>query len=56
VRIDSRRDADPYASAAATLAAWREEGAVARDPKPSLYLYAQKFPLPGGGDARARSA
>ncbi len=48
VRIDLCRDPDPYASAAATLAAWREEGAVAVDPKPSLYLYAQRFPLPDG--------
>jgi uncharacterized protein (DUF1015 family) len=49
VRIDLSREADPYASAAATLAAWREEGAVAPDQRPSLYLYAQKFPLPDGG-------
>ena len=48
VRIDLSRDPDPYGSAAATLAAWREEGAVAADAKPSLYLYAQKFPLPDG--------
>ena len=49
VRIDLSREADPYASAAATLAAWRDEGAVAADPTPSLYLYAQTFPLPDGG-------
>ena len=49
VRIDLSREADPYAGAAATLAAWREEGAVTRDQHPSLYLYAQKFPVPGGG-------
>lgn len=49
VRIDLSREADPYGSAAATLAGWREEGAVAADVKPSLYLYAQKFPLPDGG-------
>lgn len=48
VRIDLSREPDPYASAATTLAAWREEGAVAPDQKPSLYLYAQKFPLPDG--------
>ncbi len=28
VRIDLSREADPYASAAATLAEWRAEGAV----------------------------
>lgn len=48
VRIDLCRDPDPYAAAAATLAAWREEGAVVADPTPSLYLYAQRFPLPDG--------
>ena len=48
VRIDLSRDTDPYQSAAATLAAWRDEGAVAADETPSLYLYAQKFPLPDG--------
>ncbi|MCC6766769.1 MAG: DUF1015 domain-containing protein [Deltaproteobacteria bacterium] len=48
VRIDLCRDPDPYGGAAATLAAWREEGAVAVDANPSLYLYAQKFPLPDG--------
>ncbi len=48
VRVDLSREADPYASAAGTLAEWRAEGAVAADPKPSLYLYAQRFPLPDG--------
>jgi uncharacterized protein (DUF1015 family) len=48
VRIDLSRETDPYASAAETLAGWREEGAVAADDKPSLYLYAQKFRLPDG--------
>jgi uncharacterized protein (DUF1015 family) len=48
VRIDLSREADPYGSAARTLAEWRNEGAIAADAKPSLYLYAQKFPLPDG--------
>ena len=48
VRIDLSREADPYASAARTLGAWREEGAVVADPTPALYLYAQRFPLPDG--------
>ena len=48
VRIDLARDADPYGSAARTLAEWRAEAAVVRDQQPSLYLYAQKFPLPDG--------
>jgi uncharacterized protein (DUF1015 family) len=49
VRIDLCRDADPYASAARTLAAWRDEEAIVQDPTPALYLYAQRFPLPEGG-------
>lgn len=49
VRVDLSRDADPYASAAETLAAWCEEEALVRDPAPSFYLYAQRFPLPEGG-------
>jgi uncharacterized protein (DUF1015 family) len=48
VRIDLSREADPYGSAARTLAEWRAEGAIAPDPTPSLYLYAQRFPLPDG--------
>ena len=48
VRIDLSRDADPYGSAARTLAAWRDEGAIVPDRPPSLYLYAQRFPLPDG--------
>lgn len=48
VRIDLSREADPYGSAARTLAEWRDAGAVTPDPKPSLYLYAQSFPLPDG--------
>jgi uncharacterized protein (DUF1015 family) len=48
VRVDLSRETDPYGSAARTLAAWREEGAVTADPRPSLYLYAQRFRLPDG--------
>jgi uncharacterized protein (DUF1015 family) len=48
VRIDLSREADPYASAAATLAEWRAAGAVAAEASPALYLYAQRFPLPDG--------
>lgn len=53
VRLDLCRDPDPYGGAAAALAAWREEGAVTVDTTPSLYLYAQRFPLPDGS-ARER--
>jgi uncharacterized protein (DUF1015 family) len=48
VRIDLSREADPYGSAARTLAQWRADGVVEADPKPSLYLYAQRFPLSDG--------
>jgi len=48
VRLILSRDADPYGAAAATLAAWRRTGVLAPDPLPALYLYAQRFPLPGG--------
>ena len=50
VRLILNRDRDPYASAAAALADWRERGVLATDPTAALYLYAQRFPVPGGGD------
>ena len=49
VRVDLSREPDPYGSGAHTLAGWRSEGAITRDPRPSLYLYAQRFVLPDGG-------
>lgn len=48
VRIDLSREADPYGSAARTLAEWRVEGAITPDSKPSLYLYVQRFSLLDG--------
>jgi uncharacterized protein (DUF1015 family) len=49
VRIDLSRADDAYADAAATLAQWRTAGVVVRDERPALFLYAQRFRVPGGG-------
>ena len=46
VRLELNRDADPYASAAETLARWLREGIVARA-RPSMYFYSQSFELEG---------
>ena len=43
-----RPDADRYAAAAERLTAWRDQGVLARDPEPVLYVLAQDFTLPGG--------
>lgn len=47
VRLELNRDADPYASAAETLARWRRDGIVTRLERPAIYLYTQKFELDG---------
>ena len=43
VRLILNREADAYASAAATLADWRRSGVLRLDPTPALSLYAQRF-------------
>jgi uncharacterized protein (DUF1015 family) len=50
VRLILNRDRDPYGAAAAILADWRTRGVLAADPTPALYLYAQRFAVPGGGE------
>jgi uncharacterized protein (DUF1015 family) len=40
--------ADRYAWAAERLAAWRQGGALVRDPEPAAYVMAQDFALPTG--------
>lgn len=45
-----------YASAARTLHEWRRAGVVARDPAPSIYVYAQTYPANGDPAHPARSA
>jgi uncharacterized protein (DUF1015 family) len=43
---------DPYAEAAATLAAWRADGTLVLDERPSLYAYRMEAPVAGGGSHR----
>ena len=53
VRLDLPRDeaGDPederYRRAGRTLAAWRSEGVLRRDPRPALYAYEQRYVIPG---------
>ena len=53
VRLDlpaeERGDAedDRYRRAARTLAAWRSDGTLRKDPHPSLYVYEQTYRVPG---------
>jgi uncharacterized protein (DUF1015 family) len=39
--------ADPYRAAADTLHAWRQDGTLQVDQQPSLYVYEQRYHLPG---------
>ena len=51
VAIDLPRDpggGDPYAHAAATLAAWRRAGVLVRDETPALWALAQEYTGPDG--------
>lgn len=43
VRLELSREADPYASAATTLARWRADAILARWPKPAFYYCIQRF-------------
>lgn len=43
-----------YAGAAAKLAAWKQDGLVARDPEPAFFVYEQTFPAPGTGEILTR--
>jgi uncharacterized protein (DUF1015 family) len=47
VRLELNRDADPYASAAHTLAKWLNDGVLRRVAGPALYLYSQSFEVGG---------
>ena len=40
VRLEANVEPDPYASAAAHLEAWKQEGVLAREREPSVYYYA----------------
>ena len=52
VHLDFNSAADRYAAAATTLEAWRTQGALRRDPAPSIYGYAQDFTLDDGQQRR----
>ncbi len=43
VRLELNRDADPYASAAATLAQWIDARVIERAARPAIYFYTQTF-------------
>jgi uncharacterized protein (DUF1015 family) len=45
---------DRYRRAARTLAAWRSDGTLHKDPRPSLYVYEQTYRLPGGAEERSQ--
>ena len=53
VRLDLPREEagdepdDRYRRAARTLAAWRSDGTLHKDPHPSIYLYEQTYRVPG---------
>ena len=38
---------DRYRRAARTLAAWRSDGTLRKDPQPSIYVYDQRYRVPG---------
>ena len=45
---------DRYRRAARTLAAWRSDGTLHKDPHPSVYLYEQTYRVPGSGVTRTQ--
>ncbi|HXR24394.1 MAG TPA: DUF1015 domain-containing protein, partial [Candidatus Binataceae bacterium] len=47
VRLELNRDADPYASAAATLAQWIDACVVEPALQPAMYFYTQTFQIEG---------
>ena len=48
VAIDLPQGDDPYATAAETLRAWMDEGAVVRDPEPAIWALVQDYTAPDG--------
>jgi uncharacterized protein (DUF1015 family) len=51
---DSERS-NAYTRAADSYREWTRQGILRADPEPALYLYSQRFPLPGGGGERERA-
>ncbi len=45
---------DRYRRAARTLATWRSDGTLRKDPHPSVYAYEQTYHLPDGGAERTQ--
>jgi uncharacterized protein (DUF1015 family) len=43
-----------YSRAAGYFREWRREGILSQDAEPSIYLYSQRFAVPGGGAERER--
>jgi uncharacterized protein (DUF1015 family) len=60
VRLDLPRDEvgdgpdDRYRRAARTLAAWRSDGTLHKDPHPSIYVYEQTYRVPGSDVTRTQ--
>ncbi len=51
---DNEKD-NPYTRAAECFRDWRRDGVLRQDPEPSIYLYTQRFVVPGGsGEAERR--
>lgn len=48
VAVDLPQGEDPYAEAAATLAAWERDGAVVRDTTPAIWVLTQDYTGPDG--------
>jgi uncharacterized protein (DUF1015 family) len=46
---------DPYQRAARTLAEWVSTGVLRRDEEPLIYIYEQRYSVPGGAQRVARS-
>jgi uncharacterized protein (DUF1015 family) len=45
---------DRYRRAARTLAAWRSNGTLRKDPHPSVYVYEQAYVVPGANEERTQ--
>ena len=61
VRLDLPREEagdqpdDRYRRAARTLAAWRSDGTLHKDPHPSIYVYEQTYVVPGTDTSRTQA-
>jgi uncharacterized protein (DUF1015 family) len=45
---------DRYRRAARTLAAWRSDGTLRKDPRPAVYVYEQAYRVPGSDESRVQ--